>query len=206
MSIALPLLMAYAVGSIPVGYLVPKLASGIDIRRVGSGNPGFTNVYRAAGAGAGTVVLAADIGKGIVAVLLARSFGAGETGSVLAGLAAIVGHVTSPFLGFRGGKGVATAAGVFVTLLPLETAICLLLFGAVVAATRYVSLGSVTAAVALPALTGVFPLLRGTPFRTAHFLMAAAVAVMIVVRHRANLGRLMAGNENRFSFRRRKET
>ncbi|MFH1277037.1 MAG: glycerol-3-phosphate 1-O-acyltransferase PlsY [Candidatus Eisenbacteria bacterium] len=202
----LPMLLAYAVGSIPVGYLVPKLASGIDIRRVGSGNPGFTNVYRAAGAGPGVVVLVADIGKGILAVLLARSFGAGETGSVLAGLAAIAGHVTTPFLGFRGGKGVATTVGVFFTLLPLETVICLLLFGAVVAATRYVSLGSVVMAIALPLLTGLVPALRGRPFRTAHFVMAAAVAVMIVVRHRANLGRLRAGKENRFSFRRRKET
>lgn len=199
---AATLILAYLAGSIPVGYLVPRLAAGIDIRAVGSGNPGFTNVYRAAGVLPGVIVLVLDIGKGVLAVSLARILGGGDGAAVLAGLAAIVGHMTTPFLRFRGGKGVATAAGVFFTLVPLATTIALLVFAVVVAATRYVSLGSMSAATSLPMLVAVLPRIRGEAFRMAPFLLTLAVAVLIVLRHRANLRRLLAGTESRFSFRR----
>lgn len=199
---AATLILAYLAGSIPVGYLVPRLAAGIDIRAFGSGNPGFTNVYRAAGVLPGVIVLVLDIGKGVLAVSLARILGGGDGAAVLAGLAAIVGHVTTPFLRFRGGKGVATAAGVFFTLVPLATAIALLVFAVIVAATRYVSVGSMSAAASLPLLVAVLPRLRGEAFRIAPFLLTLAVAVLIVLRHRANLRRLLAGTESRFSFRR----
>ena len=196
------LVVAFLVGAVPFGYIVPKLARGIDIRTVGSGNPGFTNVYRAVGTGPGLVVLLADIGKGIAAVLLGRAFGGGAL-PVVAGVAAIAGHIGTPFLRFRGGKGVATAAGVFITLLPLETAICLALFALVVGLSRYVSLGSVVAAVGLPIAVVVVARARDGALPTYELIVAALVAVIIVLRHRDNLRRLFAGEENRFSFHRR---
>jgi glycerol-3-phosphate acyltransferase PlsY len=190
---------AFLLGSIPFGYLVPRLARGVDVRSVGSGNPGFTNVYRAVGPGLGIAVLLADAAKGVFAVLVGRTL-AGPNGAVLAGLAAIAGHVATPFLGFRGGKGVATTAGVFFTLLPLEAAAVLALFVVVVGASRYVSLGSVSAAAALPLSILVGDAVRGRPLRTPLFFLALAAAALIVWRHRANLRRLAAGTENRFRF------
>jgi glycerol-3-phosphate acyltransferase PlsY len=192
---------AFLLGSIPFGYLVPRLARGVDIRSVGSGNPGFTNVYRAAGPGLGIAVLLADAAKGVFAVLAGRAL-AGPNGAVLAGLAAIAGHVATPFLGFRGGKGVATTAGVFFTLLPLEAAVVLFLFFVVVGVSRYVSLGSVSAAAALPLSIVVGDAARGRPLRVPLFLLALSAAALIIWRHRANLRRLAAGTESRFRFRR----
>ncbi|RPJ44422.1 MAG: glycerol-3-phosphate 1-O-acyltransferase [Candidatus Latescibacterota bacterium] len=195
-------LAGFLAGSIPFGYIVPKLARGIDIRTVGSGNPGFTNVYRALGPGLGTIVLAADVGKGVLAALAGRWL-AGENAAILSGLAGIAGHVWPPFLGFRGGKGVAAAAGVFFTILPLEAAISLGVFLAAVLASRYVSLGSILAAATLPIAVFAFDRIRGGPARPLHLLLALTVAVLIIGRHRGNVRRLLAGTENRFSLRRR---
>jgi len=195
------LIAAFLIGALPFGYFVPKLLRGVDIRTIGSRNPGFTNVYRAVGTGPGLVVLLADIGKGIVAVLLARAVGGGAI-PVLAGIAAIAGHVWTPFLGFRGGKGVATAAGVFATLVPAATFICLGLFVLVVGLSRYISLGSVVAAVCLPIAVVVLARIRSAPVPGYELGIAVLVALLIVVRHRENLRRLFAGEENRFSFHR----
>lgn len=200
---ALLLVAAFLLGSIPVGYILPKLIRGIDVRTTGSGNTGFTNVYRAAGVVLGTIVLVVDMGKGALAVYLARAGGGGEGLAVLAGFAAIAGNVWSPFLRFRGGKGAATAGGVFFTLIPIETAISLLLFIAVVGATRFVSLGSITAVAALPASLIVIARLRHTPVSIPALGLTLLVTVLIVLRHRSNIRRLLDGTESRFLFRRR---
>ncbi len=199
---ALLLIAAFILGSIPVGYRLPKLLRGIDVRNTGSGNTGFTNVYRAAGAGLGITVLLADMGKGALAIYLARAGGGGEGLAVLAGLAAIAGHVWSPFLRFRGGKGVATTGGVFFTLVPIETGIALLLFLAVVGATRFVSLGSITAVAAIPVAMIVVARFRHTPVSLPALGLALLVTVLIVLRHRSNIRRLLDGTESRFLFRR----
>ncbi|MCP5116028.1 MAG: glycerol-3-phosphate 1-O-acyltransferase PlsY, partial [bacterium] len=144
------LLAAYLIGSIPFAWIAGRMAR-IDIRAVGSGNIGASNVYRAVGPAAGILVLAADISKGVAAVWIARKWGGGgETILVLAGLAAIAGHTWTIFLHFRGGKGVATASGVLFSLVPMETSICLVLFLVCVAFGRMISLGSIVAAAALP--------------------------------------------------------
>ncbi|MBM3321742.1 MAG: glycerol-3-phosphate 1-O-acyltransferase PlsY [Candidatus Eisenbacteria bacterium] len=194
------LLAAFLLGSIPFGYLVPRLARGIDIRTVGSGNPGFTNVFRAAGPAPGIAVLLADAGKGVLAVLLGRALGEAN-GAAAAGVAAIAGHVWTPFLRFRGGKGVATAAGVFFVLLPLEAGIALAVFLAAVFSTRYVSLGSVLGAAALPASVAAIDALRDGPIRVGALLVSLLVTALVVWRHRENVRRLLAGTENRFCFR-----
>ena len=205
MTVPLVLVAAYLLGSIPIGYIVPRVVGGIDIRTVGSGNPGFTNVYRAVGPRVALVVLLGDTGKGVLAILLARSAGAGEVLVVLAGVAAILGHVFTVFLRFRGGKGVLTAAGVFFSLIPAETLLCLILFVAIVAATRFVSLGSIVAAAALPVLAYSLPRLRGGEISTPTFLLSLFAAAVILIRHRSNLSRLLRGTESRFSFHRRNE-
>ncbi|MFH1679132.1 MAG: glycerol-3-phosphate 1-O-acyltransferase PlsY [Candidatus Eisenbacteria bacterium] len=203
--IAQAALAAFLLGSIPFGYLVPRVFGGLDIRSFGSGNPGFTNVYRAAGPVRGIAVLAGDVGKGILAVLLGRALG-GTAGGAAAGLAAIAGHVWTPFLRFRGGKGVATTAGVFLTLLPAETGISAAVFLVAVLATRYVSLGSMLMAATLPLSVLVLDRLRGGPPRLHHLLLVLPVSLLIVWRHRANLRRLMSGTENRFHLRKERDT
>jgi glycerol-3-phosphate acyltransferase PlsY len=202
--IALALLAAFLVGSIPFGYLVPRWAGGIDIRTVGSKNPGFTNVYRAVGPGRGTIVLLLDVGKGVLAALLGRWLASGEAG-VFTGLAGIAGHVWSPFLRFRGGKGVATTAGVFLTILPVEAVIALVVFLLVAGSTRFVSLGSVTAAAVLPIAVFALDRLRGGEPRRLQLFLAVAVALLILWRHRTNMTRLIEGTESRFRFRREKD-
>jgi glycerol-3-phosphate acyltransferase PlsY len=199
--VLLAIVAGFLLGSIPFAYLVPKLARGIDIRKRGSGNPGFTNVYRAVGPGLGTIVLVADIGKGVLAALVGRWL-AGENGAVSGGFAGIAGHVWSPFLGFRGGKGVATAAGVFFTILPLEAGISLAVFLLAVGTSRFISLGSVAAAVTLPLAVFALDRFRGEPTRRLHLLFTIPVALLILWRHRANIGRLLTGTESRFRLRR----
>ena len=132
------ILVGYAVGSLPIGFLVAQSTRGIDLRRAGSGNVGAANVYRTSGLGTAIVVMAADVAKGATAVLIAGS----GAPAAAAGVAAVVGHVYPVWLGFHGGKGVATASGVFGVLSPWPTAIAAVAFGLTVARTRFVSLGS----------------------------------------------------------------
>lgn len=190
----LAVLMGYGVGSLPIGYLVTSAVRGIDLRRVGSGNVGATNVYRTSGLAIAMVVMAADMAKGAGTVVLARSIGDGAI-PVAAGGAAVIGHVYPCWLRFRGGKGVATAAGVFSMLAPLATAISLAAFVATVWVTRYVSLGSIIATAALPPLAWItnapLPIVVG----------ACLTSALIIQRHRANLARLQAGTERRLGQR-----
>ncbi|HWW86221.1 MAG TPA: glycerol-3-phosphate 1-O-acyltransferase PlsY [Vicinamibacterales bacterium] len=187
-------LTAYGIGSIPFALLLARFR-GTDLRRIGSGNLGAANVMRASGATAGVIVAVLDMLKGATAVVIAQRLTDEASAPALAGLAAVIGHVYPLWLRFRGGKGVATACGVFAVLTPAAIAPALGIFVVVVAATRYVSLGSVLASVALPPI--VYVMGADTPVVVA----ALSIAALIVFRHRSNLGRLRAGTERRLGTR-----
>jgi len=203
---ATPLLLAaaYLLGSIPFGLILAKLFAGSDIRKSGSGNIGATNVARVAGLGAGILTLALDVAKGAAAVWLAGRFTQqSSTVMTFAGIIALLGHCFSVWLKFKGGKGVATALGVFLVLAPLAALASLLVFIVVSAAWRYVSLGSVSAAAAMPLLMYFLWAPGHAPPLVVDFgtLFAAA---LIIFKHDANLQRLMDGEEPKFSFRKSK--
>ena len=179
------ILIGYAVGSLPIGYLVARTRGGVDLRRVGSGNVGTANVYRTAGLTTALAVMIADMSKGAAAVLVAG----GGVNAVAAGAAAIVGHIYPVWLGFKGGKGVATATGVFGVLTPIPTIIAALAFAVVVVRSRFVSLGSIVATIALPVAEWMTP---GLP---AVDVAATLVAVLILFRHRGNVRRLLSRTE-----------
>jgi glycerol-3-phosphate acyltransferase PlsY len=191
----LPLIVGYSVGSLPIGYLIASRLRGIDLRRVGSGNVGATNVYRAAGLSTALLVIVVDLAKGAGSVLLATRMLGGSSAPVAAGVAAVVGHVYPVWLRFRGGKGVATACGAFSILAPLATTIAAGMFVVTVWATRYVSLGSLVATLTLPTLAWLtrasMPVVTG----------GVVAALLIIERHRGNLARLRAGTERRFGHR-----
>ena len=201
-------LLSYLLGSIPTGYLVAK-AKGVDIRSVGSGNIGATNVFRILGKGAGIFVLTADALKGAWAVLVVAPFGAGLDASggampqnfpALAGISAILGHNYTCWLRFKGGKGIATTAGVFAALAPAALGIALAAWLVVFAASRYVSLASIVAAVALPLavwLMGNGALLIG---------VSTALGALAIYKHKANLQRLLAGTESRIGAKKPEAT
>ncbi|HBT82341.1 MAG TPA: acyl-phosphate glycerol 3-phosphate acyltransferase [Desulfuromonas sp.] len=192
LSLTFLLLAAYLVGAIPTGVLLTRLAGAGDIRQAGSGNIGATNVYRVAGRGLGIATLVGDALKGIVPLLVARALQLPPEQTALIAAAAFLGHLYPVYLGFKGGKGVATALGIFLVLSPATVALAALLFGLLLWKWRYVSLGSICAAAAAPPLvyffTSSLPLLLASLF----------VAVMVIVRHRENIKRLLAGSENRF--------
>ena len=179
------ILIGYVVGSLPIGYLVAQRASGIDLRRVGSGNVGATNVYRTAGLSRALVVMLADMAKGAAAVMVAG----GGASAVAAGVGAVIGHIYPVWLQFRGGKGVATASGVFGVLSPLPTIVAAAAFAIVVARTRFVSLGSIVATITLPIVEWLMPGRRSVD------IAATLVAALILFRHRGNVMRLLARTE-----------
>jgi len=190
-----PIVAGYLIGALPTGFVLTQWLRGVDLRRSGSGNPGATNAYRTAGLAAALLVMGADLAKGAGTVVLAARLTDGAVAPVAAGVAAIVGHVYPVWLRFRGGKGVATAAGVFAVLTPLACAMAAAVFVTTVWITRYVSLGSVVATAALPPLA----LVTGAP--AAVVAGGVVAAVVIIVRHRANLARLHAGTERRLGER-----
>lgn len=187
--------LGYAVGSIPFALLVGRLVSGVDLRRTGSGNLGAANALRTSGVAAAVCVLALDAAKGAAGVVWAGRLGGGESAQALAGVAAVVGHIYPVWLRFRGGKGVATAAGAFGVLTPLAIGPAAAIFVATVWASRFISLGSVMAAAALA------PLAWATGAPVPAVAAAAAVGVLVVFRHRTNMGRLRAGSERRVGQR-----
>jgi glycerol-3-phosphate acyltransferase PlsY len=186
---------AYLMGSIPFGYLLVKVFRHQDIRATGSGNIGATNVLRSGAKGLGFATLALDLGKAYLAVLLARHLAPGNYDlAVAAAVAAVLGHVYPVWLRFRGGKGVASALGVFLAL-TWPSALCILcVFVLVLALTRFVSLASIVAAASLPFFAFYFVPER-TPIVIAGFLF---IAFLIVVKHHQNIRRLLSGTENRF--------
>ena len=191
---ALVVVAAYLIGTIPFALLLAR-RWGADPREVGSGNLGAANVMRASGVTAGVLVAALDMAKGAASVWLARSVSGVAEVAAVAGVAAIVGHVYPVWLRFRGGKGVATACGVFSVLTPLAVPPALVIFAAVVWLTQYISLGSVLASAALPPIAYV----SGSP--AASVLAAAAASALIAFRHRANVKRVWTGTERRLGAR-----
>ena len=186
-------LLAYFLGSIPFGFLIVRWQKGIDVRTTGSGSIGATNVMRNLGVLGFTATLILDAGKGLAAVLLAGKLASYDPRWVAAAaVAAIVGHCFPVWLKFRGGKGVATAVGVYLALAPLQILIVLGLFAVVVGIWRYISLGSIIAAATFPALI-YFMKQAPTPI----VLGTAVAAVIIIVKHHANIRRLWNGTENR---------
>lgn len=193
--------LAYLLGSIPFGFLIVRLSGGGDVRGTGSGGTGATNVTRRAGKWAGILTLLLDALKGAAAVLVARGVltnGLGVSWWVAASaLAVVLGHVFPVWLGFRGGKGVATGLGVFLVLAPLAVLCALFIFAVIVWATRYISLGSITAAALIPFVIWLLGL-RGTDEGKLPLLTAATVgSALIIFMHRANIGRLLRGKENK---------
>lgn len=187
-------LFAYLLGSVPTGYILGYL-SGVDVRKAGSGNVGATNVARVAGKKLGLLTLLGDAAKGIIPVWLARWLGMDVDAAALAALAAFVGHLYPVFLKFQGGKGVATALGALLGLVPAATGALLLVFLIVIAATRIVSLASMIAAAAAPMAVWLF----GYP--PIAIALTAAMALLIIWRHQHNIQRLMSGTEPKFGFK-----
>ncbi len=189
------IVLGYLIGAVPTGLLLVRLLRGEDIRQHGSGNIGTVNVYRVAGPGVASVVLAVDILKGLVPVVLASRLGGGPAVVVLSGLAAIAGHNWSVFLGFRGGKGIATSYGVLLGLWWPAAAVAAGLWVVVVALTRYASLGSLVGVASVP-----FTLWRShQPWEYTAFGVVAAL--FAIYRHRGNIQRLVAGTELRITDR-----
>jgi glycerol-3-phosphate acyltransferase PlsY len=194
---AFGLLLGYLLGSIPFAYIAGKLTRGIDLRQHGSGNLGATNVYRTLGGRIASVVLILDTLKGALPVLAVRQYAVGEhleLWAIAAGIAAIVGHAKPIFLWWKGGgKGVATAGGVFLALAPLPTLACMATWLVVVLITGYVSLASLAAALVLPVAIATT-----VGVRSPLFVVSVVVAVFVFWTHRANIGRLRRGEEHRF--------
>lgn len=187
-------LLGYFAGSVPFAFLLARRA-GVDVRVAGSGNVGAANVLRTTGPWRGALVMALDVTKGAVPVAVASVTNAGATLTALAAAAAVVGHIYPVWLRFHGGKGVAVAAGVFAVLTPVATAAAAALFLVIVLITRYVSLGSIAATIALPPAAW----LTGEPH--AVVAVAAATGGLILFRHRGNIRRLRAGTERRMGVR-----
>ena len=206
--IILLLVAGYLVGSIPTAIIAGKLLKKIDIREHGSGNAGATNVLRVLGWKAGVVVLLIDMLKGFAAVYWFVGFISDFQNpdiyaiyQILAGMAAICGHIWTVFAGFKGGKGVGTAAGVFLGLQPVPVLICLMAFIGIVFRTRYVSLGSITAAVLLPIILFVQYIFLGKAIPIPHIIVAILLSIMIIWTHRENIQRLANGDESKISFK-----
>jgi len=187
--------IAYLIGSVPFALLMARRWGAADLRRIGSGNLGAANVLRASGVKAGVLVAALDVAKGAASVLIAEHLTGRADATAMAGFAAIVGHIYPVWLRFRGGKGVATACGVFSVLAPPALPASAAIFVITVWVTKYVSLGSVLASAALPLLAYAM----GTPAPAV--VAAFAAAALIVFRHRSNLGLLRAGTERRIGAR-----
>ncbi len=187
--------VAYLLGSIPFGVVVARAQGGVDLRRVGSGNIGATNVLRAVGKGAAALTLLGDIGKGVFAVALGRCFGV--TPPVLAAIAlsTVLGHLFPVFARLRGGKGVATTLGVVLAAMPAVGALLILVWLAVAALWRYSSLAALTASAALPMFTWI---LDGRP---AMLVLSGALLALVVFRHRENIVRLLEGTEGKIGQR-----
>ncbi|MBP9595388.1 MAG: glycerol-3-phosphate 1-O-acyltransferase PlsY [Fusobacteriaceae bacterium] len=190
-------IISYLLGSLPNGLYVANL-KGIDIRNEGSKNTGATNVFRVMGAKFGILVLILDALKGFIPLFIAEKFGVTGNSLVLIGITAVIGHTFSPFLNFKGGKGVATSLGIFLYLAPIPMLITLLMFFVVVGITKYVSLGSVLASVMLPLLILFIPVNEKLGNKVIVFIISALLGSYIIYKHRANIQRLKNGTENKF--------
>ncbi len=185
------IIISYLIGSIPFGLLIVKWNYGIDVREQGSGNIGATNVLRSVGKKEGTLTLLADALKGFLPVFVVQAATGDMRLTATAGTAAVIGHMFPVFLQFRGGKGVATALGVLIYLMPRATLSAVLVFAAVTFFSRYVSLGSIIAAVIIP--------ISGLIFHAEIYLVytSSVIALLVIIRHHQNISRLLAGTESK---------
>lgn len=225
MQLAFIIIVAYLLGAIPTALIIGKHFYGIDVREKGSGNMGSTNTLRVLGWKAGLAVQLLDIAKGVAAVAIARSVFNGNLPfpnmtpfeditvvSVIAGIAAVIGHVWTVFAGFRGGKGINTALGMLIAIVPVEVAIAAGVFFLVIFFSGYVSLGSMLAAASLPTTMAVRHNILGVDIQGYNTLIffILGLAVFLIFTHRANIRRLLQGRENRFTklwlFRRKQST
>jgi len=200
-------LLGFLCGALAWGLWIGRAARGIDVREHGSRNLGATNVYRVLGPGLGVTTLVLDILKGAAPVWIVRAWplaagfpGGREWAAVAAGLAAVLGHVFTPFAGFRGGKGVATTVGVLLALAPPAFLVFVIVFFLTLAVTRYVSLGSTLGAIAFCV---ALPRFTAGGWRSPVFALGVVLALVVIVRHRDNYRRLARGEERRFAFRRK---
>ncbi len=204
MDLILLILLSYLIGSIPTAIIAGKLLKKIDIRDHGSGNAGATNVFRILGWKAGVLVLVIDMFKGFAPVWWLTPVHNNPDimtfYQILIGIAAICGHIWTVFAGFRGGKGVGTAAGVFLALQPLPVLLSLVTFILIVAKTRYVSLGSMIAAAMLPVFILISKYALNLVVSDLILILSIIMALLIIFMHRENIKRLVAGNENKLSF------
>ncbi len=198
------LVLAFLAGSIPTGYLVAKKARGLDIREHGSGNVGATNVFRVAGKGWGSFVLAADFLKGLIATALLAPLShafpelSRPLVQIFFGAAAIMGHTWTPWLGFKGGKGIATSAGALLGIFPLATVLALSVWTVCFLSSGYVSLSSIIAALSFPVLLLLF--YRDIEGFGAIFAVSVVLVGLLVFNHRSNLSRIRSGTESRVHF------
>ncbi|MDR2773109.1 MAG: glycerol-3-phosphate 1-O-acyltransferase PlsY [Elusimicrobiota bacterium] len=187
------IVLSYLCGSIPFAYIFTKAFAGVDIRTVGSGNPGTTNVFRAAGKKVGSITFVADVLKGFVPVFFAVYIDPSFIFAALIALTVIGGHMFTIFLNFKGGKGVATALGAFLALLPLPSIIAAGVFAIVFLSSGIVALGSMCAAIALVIAAIIFAVgIEGIIF-------AAIVALIVIYKHKSNIKRIANGTENKFN-------
>lgn len=205
------IILSYLAGSIPTSIICSRLFRGIDIRDYGSGNAGATNAFRVLGWKIGLLVALVDVGKGVFATLVISKlrlaghpieFLSQDIVQIIAGMSAIFGHIWTIFAGFKGGKGVGTAAGMLFSLYPVAGVICLAVFVVVLFSFGYVSLASMSAAVSFPIVVILLKNQRGYSDELIYF--AVFIALLIVFTHRSNIRRLLKGEENRVPFRRKK--
>jgi glycerol-3-phosphate acyltransferase PlsY len=186
-------LFGYLLGSVPTGLLLTKLFSKIDPRKTGSKNIGATNIFRTAGKSLGMATLIGDLLKGTLPVFFAIQWGESDLWIAIAGLTPVLGHIFPIFLGFRGGKGVATALGVYLVISPIAVFIELLFFAGIVWKWRFISLGSITCATTIPILIAYF-----RSDSQAYFIISVIIAGLILYRHQSNISRLLQGTENKW--------
>lgn len=206
-SLLLMVVISYLIGSIPTSIIAGKLLKGIDIRQHGSGNAGATNVFRVLGWKAGLVVLLIDMFKGWFPTVYVSQLGM-DSGlawqpinyQILAGVAAMFGHIWTIFAGFKGGKGVGTGAGMIIGLAPLPVLICLIVFIVTVALTRYVSLGSILASITFMVVVLLQKYVFDIDISTQLLVFSVFVPILIVFTHRSNIQRLLKGQENKIQF------
>ena len=195
MTLFLLICAAYLIGAIPTGVLLTRMVGGEDIRKAGSGNIGATNVYRVAGRKLGIITLVGDCLKGVLPLVIAQQgFALAGPGLAAVALAAFIGHCYPVYLGFKGGKGVATALGIFLVLSPPAVLGALLVFVLILWKWRYISLASISAAAIIPLLVALFA--RSLPL----FVATLIIAGIVIWRHRGNIERLRNGSENKFNL------
>lgn len=202
--------LSYLLGSFPTSIIFGKLFRGIDIRDYGSGNAGGTNAFRVMGWKIGISVMIIDLAKGLIATVLISQIRIDAISlapvylQIIAGFSAVIGHIWTIFAGFHGGKGVGTAAGMLIGLYPVAFIVIFIIFLIVLFTTRYVSVSSMTAAVSLPVVLLILDQL-GRPYKTPLMVLSIIIAILIIFTHRSNIGRLIAGTENRVNFRKKKK-